>query len=872
MKMFLLLIILLLPCSAWAAALTSNAVGTTGTPALASAGSTWVGGVAPVDGDTITIVSGAVIVQDVNRTYGSNASSVGHAITINGASSSSFGTYQVADGVSLTLRGTDLTTNTLMLVNRYGTFAPQPGTTIIGDVAGDYTSFILNKGNISAIGTSLKPITFTSPSGAYSNSNAVASEAFSGTSWKYDPVNNIGCVAFTHAWINTVSFSAKTPSTILTTEVFTLAEVNSAGKYYINYDMGMVWFYHVSSSGNPAFTKTYNYTAVSKGWGISSTQSTTFNTALFDHCNFSYMGKNITPADVGRTLDVQNKKSATAGADQLFYLKNSTFTYCSESLGLKKVNGTAADLIQITGNTFNNDGGNGTYGYAISSYRDSFTYVNISDNVLNLYGHFILTSIYSPTTDYTGIQVKGNTGVIANNLLYAQPGLATFSASEISGNVLYGVGGSGDQRVIEAGGLSGSPLVIKNNEFHFINRTFHYASYSRFTDNIVHNSFHHGVVANTFNDIYTTDIEVKRNVFITEAGLDGAGYGSPNIELGYNHRHWIDLFTIENNTFIGNPQGWLGFGDMQDTDTYSLVTRLTIRNNLAKRIGTSPSTGARKRTVAAASIWRGQVLQFDFNLDHNYQARYSGSGTPGAGDALINRQGTFTGLSNVAGVALWNPTFSTKSSGTLTYTYTSATDRTLAWGAGTPVQLLLNSYTGTATAGGTLSTQGVVTGGTLTDSGKTFPTTKNDANCPMQHWLLITGGTGSGQIRAITNNTATVLSVTPAWTTTPDTTSTYAIIKSDVSLVDGAETVQAGIYLPSLPTSTQTDTGIAFADHSLTAQDPLLSNASGLTFADMTPSSSSPVKAAGYGGVDIGAVAVSVAAGFTKLWGLGFGM
>ena len=67
---------------------------------------------------------------------------------------------------------------------------------------------------------------------------------------------------------------------------------------------------------------------------------------------------------------------------------------------------------------------------------------------------------------------------------------------------------------------------------------------------------------------------------------------------------------------------------------------------------------------------------------------------------------------------------------------------------------------GTATAGG---------GSTLTDSGKSFT-----VNGLTGYLLVITGGTGKGQVRGIASNTGTVITVTTAWDVTPDTTSTYA--------------------------------------------------------------------------------------------------
>ena len=76
---------------------------------------------------------------------------------------------------------------------------------------------------------------------------------------------------------------------------------------------------------------------------------------------------------------------------------------------------------------------------------------------------------------------------------------------------------------------------------------------------------------------------------------------------------------------------------------------------------------------------------------------------------------------------------------------------------------LIDTYydSGTATAGGATS---------LTDSGKAWT-----ADQWINSQVRITGGTGIGQIRRITDNDGTVLTVASAWTTNPDATSTYKI-------------------------------------------------------------------------------------------------
>lgn len=72
--------------------------------------------------------------------------------------------------------------------------------------------------------------------------------------------------------------------------------------------------------------------------------------------------------------------------------------------------------------------------------------------------------------------------------------------------------------------------------------------------------------------------------------------------------------------------------------------------------------------------------------------------------------------------------------------------------------------TGTATS---------ATGTTLVQTGKTWT-----ASQWINAQVRITGGTGAGQIRTITANTADTLTVA-TWTTTPDATSTYAIEGND---------------------------------------------------------------------------------------------
>jgi hypothetical protein len=135
---------------------------------------------------------------------------------------------------------------------------------------------------------------------------------------------------------------------------------------------------------------------------------------------------------------------------------------------------------------------------------------------------------------------------------------------------------------------------------------------------------------------------------------------------------------------------------------------------------------------------------------------------------------------------------------------------------------------------------------------------------PRASWLKWTG-TGAATdsmsgIRVITGNTATVLTVVPAWDADnlPQSGDTYEIWVSEVTLTaSDAKTVNAGIYLPELVTgSDASDTGITTTSYFLTI-DPQLPDPTGVNIADVTPNNAALI-GAGYNGMDVGAYAPSV--------------
>lgn len=76
---------------------------------------------------------------------------------------------------------------------------------------------------------------------------------------------------------------------------------------------------------------------------------------------------------------------------------------------------------------------------------------------------------------------------------------------------------------------------------------------------------------------------------------------------------------------------------------------------------------------------------------------------------------------------------------------------------------------------------------TLRDTGKNWT-----VNAFVDKVVIITAGTGAGQIRKISSNTATELTISAAWTTTPDGTSQYVIADEGYRLLTQSKAAREG--------------------------------------------------------------------------------
>ena len=196
--------------------------------------------------------------------------------------------------------------------------------------------------------------------------------------------------------------------------------------------------------------------------------------------------------------------------------------------------------------------------------------------------------------------------------------------------------------------------------------------------------------------------------------------------------------------------------------TGGTVTTLATNKTIVRQL-----TGQRVRVVAGAGVgYEGSVAGNTLGANATL-AVTPASATPF--DATTRFQ-VYSG-------SLWffNPGtsavgFAVYDVATNAWTARSVTGLPTAWG--TTGQLV--STVGSAASFATGTSTGANTATTLANTAKSWA-----VNMWANYQIRITGGTGKGQIRTIASNTATALTVSAAWTVTPDGTSVYSIEGND---------------------------------------------------------------------------------------------
>jgi hypothetical protein len=192
----------------------------------------------------------------------------------------------------------------------------------------------------------------------------------------------------------------------------------------------------------------------------------------------------------------------------------------------------------------------------------------------------------------------------------------------------------------------------------------------------------------------------------------------------------------------------------------TLTTSLTIVANMAGyKIRITSGTGAgQEKTILHATTGANSVITVSTNWTTN----------PDATSQFVILSGRFW---------VWNAgtasTFGFRYYDVATASWSSALNAAPAslttWGTEGRLVVTPGDYqqfvSSTATSGGAT---------TLTDSTKSW-TTNQFTNFQVR----ITVGTGAGQVRTIASNTSTALTVSSAWTTNPDGTSTYVVEGND---------------------------------------------------------------------------------------------
>lgn len=717
-------------------------------------------------------------------------------LKIQATDATTYGSVTIPDGATLDVRGNAAAKYTIYLL-RYAQLIGEPGGTILFSAGGDTENTFYNLGIVRLQGSAAKRFTVT---GAVTSWNNAGSLTVSNQGpFIYRPANyveaysGVKCSSINRPWLSnaagtglgaygnsSLSFSTVTPTGILATEVATLDDVNGAGKWWAEYKTSMVCWYQATEAQTTTFTANYKYLTYSS-WGSRTRENTTYNEFVADYVDFLYAGSpggNSTNAVACR----YSVSDAQGGTVHNCSITNSRFYYVAGPIWLDSVNGAT-----VTDNLFDGTSNFAAYAGGVTLFLSADTSnVTISRNVFLTGAPVILHyGAYSmPNLTVTDNVSRAQVFIVGNADGPAMPDCL------ISRNVSWGWGGIGVGNTSPDGrtfsrikGTAGHPCTVSDNLIVNPFRGFNISYYTNYDGNYMSGGIHHHMMGpNGEGNASIIDAKMRGNVFTR-------GTGCSYIEFGYVGTSDFPNATATNNVIYGSPLAGMYITDSCDQGM-QMITAGLFHSNLITNNGVGVSS-------TAESGVRGQRFHFAANDFNNLY----GNGTAFGG--FWNRFSTVSGLTNITGLSLYNPSYAPPQSGkSLVYTYTSDTNATLAWDGGSALQLVMSS--GTATSGTTL---------TLTDTGKAWTTAFNTpTTTPQGGWVKITGGTGIGQVRRVTLNTGTVLTVGPAFDTAPDATSTYAVWRGSVQLTaSGATTIWAGWDLALLPTSSQTDSAVAVA-------------------------------------------------------------
>lgn len=204
-------------------------------------------------------------------------------------------------------------------------------------------------------------------------------------------------------------------------------------------------------------------------------------------------------------------------------------------------------------------------------------------------------------------------------------------------------------------------------------------------------------------------------------------------------------------------------GGVQDqTATAGTTTTLTTNKTITRNL-----VGSKIRVISGTGVgYEGTVA----------------SNTIGANSVITVTPASSVAFNSTTVFRVWSGSLWFFNAGTAAVGFSVYDRATNAW----TTKSVTNLPTAWGTTGQLVSTESLAgTFETGTSTGSNTTTTLNNTgkswlvNAYTNYQVRITGGTGIGQIRTIASNTATALTVSVAWTVTPDATSVYAIEGND---------------------------------------------------------------------------------------------
>jgi hypothetical protein len=480
--------------------------------------------------------------------------------------------------------------------------------------------------------------------------------------------------------------------------------------------------------------------------------------------------------------------------------------------------------------------------------------VDISHNYFGGHVAPIMCGAYSGTTT----DITHENWTITNNLFHIAAIAASYPACKWPGLLFQ------SNRVTGAGWIAGSmtgwggwfvlpslenrakdnPSRIRKNLFYASFRAMALGQNQVIEENLFAYFWHHGIVGNGLGRGWAElveNVKARNNVLVH---YDQGSQGVACIETGFISWSLGDGIEIDNNTCLGPSWAGIGIGDLGDADAIALLPNLRMTDNI---LGMRGGAGISKYrgTLAAQSpaMTQAQLALAGHNSLMASATMTQGVASPNSNNIpnpeyhrnvwVTYNNGTAYNTDagrNVTGVTLQNPSYATaQTGGTLTYTFASASNRTLSWRGGEPVQL---NWGGAGTTY-TVEADGVTDPGTTWDyvtvdlyqeepgdapfvamgsSGAGYTPT----SCPVARWAVFLSGALAGEAYAIVGCTGTAgaatgsLRLVPRPSTLPSAGDSIAIVKSESRLLDsgGVDYVDVGIDARALPTSTQSDTGI----------------------------------------------------------------